>query len=290
MFTATKASARGFRGLSGAERSALYLTAAATGFRANALANLTPADFALDAGSPTVTTAARFATNRRTKVQPLPADVAAALREYLTGKPAALPVWGGTWRGKAAEMLRADLEAVGIPYAAEGPDGPEHADFHALRHSFLTMLGRNGVDLRTAQELAGHSTPLLTARYTHIRLRDTAGAVEKLPSLVPSVTVEHEVEIPLRMTGTDGAAGVVPGVVRGGIRGHSPASSGAFRIVGGSEGGETETQEMQGAGASQHRPASTRTENEEWAVPGLNRGPSDFQSLALPTELTARNH
>ena len=26
----------------------------------------------------------------------------------------------------------------------------------------------------------------------------------------------------------------------------------------------------------------------EWAVPGLNRGPSDFQSLALPTELTAR--
>ena len=24
----------------------------------------------------------------------------------------------------------------------------------------------------------------------------------------------------------------------------------------------------------------------EWAVPGLNRGPSDFQSLALPTELT----
>src|SRR3954469_12788295 len=26
----------------------------------------------------------------------------------------------------------------------------------------------------------------------------------------------------------------------------------------------------------------------EWADPGLNRGPSDFQSLALPTELSAR--
>jgi hypothetical protein len=26
----------------------------------------------------------------------------------------------------------------------------------------------------------------------------------------------------------------------------------------------------------------------EWAVPGLNRGPSDFQSLALPAELTAQ--
>src|SRR5947209_5036492 len=28
--------------------------------------------------------------------------------------------------------------------------------------------------------------------------------------------------------------------------------------------------------------------NGQWADPGLNRGPSDFQSLALPTELSAR--
>jgi transposase-like protein len=46
----------------------------------------------------------------------------------------------------------------------KGADGPLHADFHALRHSYLTALGRGGVDLRTAQELAGHSTPTLTAR------------------------------------------------------------------------------------------------------------------------------
>ena len=39
----------------------------------------------------------------------------------------------------------------------EGPDGPEHADFHSLRHSYLTALGRSGVDLRVQQELAGHS-------------------------------------------------------------------------------------------------------------------------------------
>ena len=56
-------------------------------------------------------------------------------------------------------MLHIDLEAAGIPYAVEGPDGPLYADFHALRHTYLTLGGRAGNDLRTLQELAGHSTP-----------------------------------------------------------------------------------------------------------------------------------
>ncbi len=37
-------------------------------------------------------------------------------------------------------MIRGDLQAVGISYAVEGPDGPEYADFHAQRHSFLTLV------------------------------------------------------------------------------------------------------------------------------------------------------
>lgn len=283
LFTGTRESARTFRGLTGPDRFTLYLVAASTGFRANAAANLTPADFDLESHSPTVTTAARFAKNRRTKVQPLSADVAEVLRDYLAGKPAAVPVWGGTWRGKAAEMLRADLEAVGIPYAMEGPDGPEHADFHALRHSFLTLGGRSGIDLRTLQELAGHSTPLLTARYMHVRLRDAAGAVDKMPNLVPTpVPSANAAAIPLRMTGTDGPnvdnlvrLGVVPGVVTGDTEGHQSASSCILRAVGGSESGSPQTLEMVGAGASLHRPASSGM---KWAVPGLNRGPSDFQS------------
>jgi integrase len=81
-------------------------------------------------------------------------------------------------------MIRADLDLAGIPYSVDGPDGPLFADFHALRHSYITALGRGGVDLRTAQELAGHSTPVLTARYSHRRLHDLAGAVEKLPDFL----------------------------------------------------------------------------------------------------------
>ncbi|MBN9523293.1 site-specific integrase, partial [bacterium] len=205
LFNAARSIARAYRGLSGADRYFLYLVAAGTGFRASALSNLTPDDFDLDVG--TVTLAARFNKSRRLKVQPLPADVAAALRPYFEGKPTGVPIWGGTWARdhRGAEMLRIDLDAAGIAYATDGPDGPEYADFHALRHSYLTLGGRFGIDLRTLQELAGHSKPELTARYSHRRLYDLAGAVEKLPTLVPTAGPNTTAgSMPLRMTGTDG--------------------------------------------------------------------------------------
>ena len=262
----TRESEGTFRGLTGEDRFTLYLTACGTGFRANALANLTPADFDLNAASPVVTLPARFNKSRRTKVQPLPADVATALRDYLKGKPSNSLVWAGTWREKAADMLRADLGAVGVEYSTEGPNGLEYADFHALRHSYLTLGGRSGIDLRTLQELAGHSTPLLTARYMHVRLRDAAGAVDRMPNLVPPNAEPNASELPLRMARTEGsksavpgAVGAVPGAVTGGIRGHQSASSGNLRVVGVIPDDAPQPLEMTGAGASQHRPASLRT-------------------------------
>lgn len=117
-------------------------------------------------------------------------------------------------------MLRIHQEAAGITCSLEGPDGPEYADFHSLRHSYLTLGGRSGIDLRTLQELVGHSKPELTARYSHRRLYDLAGAVDNLPNLVPTEVMET---IPLRMTGTDGAMGTEPDAVTGvpgGTEGH----------------------------------------------------------------------
>src|SRR5262249_45253964 len=147
----------------------------------------------------------RLNKSRRLKLQPIPADIAEALRGYLARKPTGAPLWGGTWARdhRGAEMLRIDLEAAAIPYAVEGPDGPEYADFHALRHSYLTLGGRSGIDLRTLMELAGHSKPDLTARYSHRRLYDLTGAVDKLPGLVP--TKPEASALPLRLTGTDDA-------------------------------------------------------------------------------------
>ena len=267
LFDAARTSARTFRGLTGTDRYFLYLTAAGTGFRASALAHLMPNDFDLDADAPTVTLAARYNKSRKLKVQPLPADVANALRDYLDGKSSTAPVWGGTWASDArgAEMIRGDLAAAGIAYATEGPDGPLYADFHALRHSFLTLGGRSGIDLRTLQELAGHSKPELTARYSHRRLYDLTGAVAKLPNLVPTDAPETSAQ-PLRMTGTDGAKpdnairlGVPPGVptCRAGL--HQSASSDEIPGVRANRGEVQQTLEMQGAGAFQHRLASVST-------------------------------
>jgi integrase len=199
---AARSSPSTYLGLSGEDRFHLYATACGTGFRAAALASLTPESFDLDGNHPTATLAARRNKSRCLRVQPLPTDVAALLREYIASKPAGCPLWPGRWARdrKGAELLRHDLDAAGIPYRIEGPDGPVFADFHALRHTYLTLGGRAGIDLRTLQELAGHSTPTLTARYSHRRLYDLAGAVERLPSFLPTDPATPQT---LPDTGTD---------------------------------------------------------------------------------------
>jgi integrase len=191
-----------FRGLSGPDRHILYLTACATGFRAEELACLRPESFDFDAAPPVAILGASETKNRQGATQPLPADVAAALRDYLQGRPAGVPLWPGNWWKRGADMLRIDLDAAGIPYAVEGPDGPLYADFHALRHSFVALLEKSGATLKEAMQLARHSDPKLTmAVYGRAQLHDLGRAVERLPDLMAGPGTEA-----VAATGTDGAA------------------------------------------------------------------------------------
>jgi integrase len=198
---AARQSSQTFRGLTGPDRAVLYAIACASGFRASELASLCPAAFDLDGKPPTVTLAAEIAKNGKTAVQPLPPDLAQALRGYLAGRLAGKPVWPGNWPDNAADMLRIDLDAAGIPYAVEGPDGPLYADFHALRHSYIAQLDKSGATLKEAMQLARHSDPKLTmAVYGRAALNDLGAAVDRLPGLLTAG--QGGVAAALRSTGT----------------------------------------------------------------------------------------
>ena len=91
-------------------------------------------------------------------------------------------------------LLRPDLDAAGISYRDETG---RYADFHALRYSFITNLGRSGVHPKTAQELARHSDLTLTSRYTHGFKGDEIAAINALPNINPTL------DNTAKATGTD---------------------------------------------------------------------------------------
>jgi len=222
LIAATRASKDEFRGLTGKDRAMLYTVAANTGLRASELASLTPESFDLDAATPTVRCLAGYTKNGEEAVLPLRADVVVTMREYLSGRTAGLPIWPGSWaRSRAGgAMMKADLNNAHEAWIKAGKSDEEkearredlsflqyldasgrHADFHSLRHTFISNLARSGVHPKVAQTLARHSTIDLTMNvYTHTVIGDLAEAVERLPALA----VEKEEADALADTGTDG--------------------------------------------------------------------------------------
>jgi len=145
--------------ISGEDRSALYLVATLTGFRASELRSLTPEDFDLG-DHPSVTVRAAYSKNGKTVTQPIRRDGAEKLRAWLSGREPGSRVFADM-PFRTAEMLAVDLERIAIPVrTAEGV-----ADFHSLRMVYITHLGRSGVDPETMRVLARHAKFETTQRY-----------------------------------------------------------------------------------------------------------------------------
>src|SRR5262249_36053305 len=107
--------------------------------------------------------------------------LATLLKPWLDARPsnqAIFPV--DRWAILAA--LQADLRDAGIPY--ENEEG--FADFHALRHTYITTLAKSNAPVKIVQSLARHSTPTLTLGvYTHLGLYDQAPALDALAAPAP---------------------------------------------------------------------------------------------------------
>ncbi len=189
--------ARVVLGMAGPDRAMVYRVALGTGFRAAELASLYPGSFRLDANPPTIVCEAAYTKNGQLAEQPISEALAALLWPWVAHLEADRPVF--TLPDRAADMIRADLEAAGIPYTTSSGV----IDFHALRATYVSHLVASGASVKVCQTLARHSTPSLTIGiYAKASVHDLAGAVEALPDLTaPTPRSESS---SLARTGTDG--------------------------------------------------------------------------------------
>ncbi|MDO5114215.1 MAG: site-specific integrase, partial [Planctomycetia bacterium] len=194
-------------GIPGRDRVMLYYIAAWTGFRKRELGSFTPRHLFLDAQIPYLTVPASYSKRKRNDMQFLHPGLVALLKSWLVKrnpKPEEIlfPISkeiSGIDRN-TAEMIAYDLAAAHNFWIAESQTPEEEkereqsdflkykdsqgkfADFHGLRHTFITNLSLNGVDPKTAQTLARHSTMELTMNvYTHLNDKKQIDAINLLP-------------------------------------------------------------------------------------------------------------
>ncbi len=172
-------------------RRTVYQTALLTGLRRAELGQLRLDDIHLDAPKPFLTARASTTKNGKAAVIFLRDDLVSALRRL----PARTD--GLLFRVPKIETFYNDLRAAGI----DRTDSKGRIlDFHSIRHTLATNLGRAGVSIRTAMEVMRHSDARLTTKtYTDASQLPTIDAIESLPRWEVHQQVQQAVA-----TGTDG--------------------------------------------------------------------------------------
>ena len=165
-------------GLSGEDRAWLYRLALTTGLRAKELWSLTPESFQ----DGFVTILAGNAKNRKEDCLPIPETIKVSLAEWLASKRRGVQVFGTLGKllktgrvdtSLVSKTLRRDMFRARQAWIANGGDSETEfliwedsqgrfADFHAQRHTAITMAEQTGASPKTVQAFARHSTITLT--------------------------------------------------------------------------------------------------------------------------------
>jgi integrase len=181
---------------------ALWQLIASTGMRRGEVLGLRWSDLDLDAGRltinqtvvnvdnrPTISPTPKTKAGRRTLA--LDADTVVALRRHRARQAEERLACGTAWRETGLVFTMEDGGLIRPALlsrrftAAVRRAGLPPLGIHGLRHSYITMLLRDGVPLRVVAERAGHSSANVTsAVYSHVLPGDDEDAAERGAALL----------------------------------------------------------------------------------------------------------
>jgi integrase len=95
-----------------------------------------------------------------------------------TGKDLVFPARGGNIQYQIPSSFVRGVADAKLNKNIEEPK--MRASFHTLRHTYASRLVQAGVDLYRVQRLLGHSTPIMTARYSKLADSDLKNAVKQM--------------------------------------------------------------------------------------------------------------
>ncbi len=164
--------------MAGDARAVVYAVTLATGFRRDEIFRAIVADFApgKKGKRPTLRVVGK---NGREDLQPLPPAISKTLAVLCEGRAPGEKLFACPSPSNMSRMIAEDYATAKIK---AGPG--RKLDFHALRHTFCTMIGDSGVPIATAQKLMRHQDVEMTMIYMHARSRDTDAALDAMPDLL----------------------------------------------------------------------------------------------------------